>query len=186
MALSNETIVKNTTKYFKTAQENGFMTDELMSFLGEDFIKAPATTMKDLHNSFEGGLIDHLLKVTKYALYINEYHSIKLEKETILKVCLLHQIGKAKAYIPCTSAWHKENLGKNYEFADIISMKVGERSAYYALTHGIKFTEEEFQAIVNHDKESTDKQSVYHTNWLGEVLRMANIMAIAEEKRNNP
>jgi HD superfamily phosphodiesterase len=185
MALSIETIDKNTRKYFKTAQENGFMTDELMVFLGEDFIKAPASTMKDLHNSFEGGLIDHLLRVTKYALYINDVHSIKLEKGSILKVCLLHQIGKAKAYTPCTSQWHKDNLGKNYEFTDILSMRVGERSAYYALNHGIKFTEEEFQAIVNFDKESTDKQATYHTEWLGEILKMANIMAIAEEKRLN-
>jgi len=186
MALSNEIIVKNTKKYFKTAQENGFMTDELMTFLGEEFIKAPATTMKDLHNSFEGGLIDHLLRVTKYALYINEFHSIKIEKETILKVCLLYQIGKAKAYVPCTSEWHKDKLGKNYEFSDILSMKVGERSAYYALSHGVKLTEEEFQAIVNHDKENSDKQATYHTEWLGEVLKMANIMAIAEEKKLNP
>lgn len=180
--LSPEVIASNTKKYFKSAEAYGFMNNELMTFLGMDFIKAPATSMADLHNSFEGGLIDHLLKVTKYAVGINEYHPVKLEKASLVKVCLLHQIGKAKIYTPCTSEWHIKNQGKNYDYVDVVSMRVGERSAYYAMSYGIKLTEEEYQAIVNFDKDDTDKQAKYHTTWLGELLRIANTMAIAEEK----
>lgn len=181
--LKPEIIAKNTRKYYKTATENGFMNDELIAFLGEDFIKAPATTMRDLNNAFEGGLIDHLLKVTRYAVGINELHQTnKVDKTSLLKVCLLHQIGKAKAYTPCTSDWHIKNQGKMYEFNDLLSMRVGERSAYYAMSHGITLSEEEFQAIVNHDKDDSDKQAKYHNSWLGELLKIATIMAVAEEK----
>ena len=184
--IKQEQIVKNTKKYFQTAQEQGFMTEELMSFLGEDFIKAPASTMSDLHNAFEGGLIDHLLRVTKFAISINENvlpEHLKLDKKTIIKTCFLHQIGKAHLYLPCTSEWHRTNQGKMYEFNDeLVSMRVGERSAYYALGNSVSLTEEEYQAIVNYDKDNTDKQSKYHNSLLGDLLKMANDLAITEEK----
>lgn len=186
MSLKSEQVLKNTKKYFQTANDQGFMTDELMTFLGENFIKAPASTMKDLHNSFEGGLIDHLLRVTKYAVSINENvlsENLRLPKKDIIKVCFLHQIGKAHLYVPCTSEWHRTNQGKMYEFNDeLVSMRVGERSAYYALSNGVSLTEEEYQAIVNFDKDSTDKQAKYHTSIIGDILKMANELAIIEEK----
>jgi hypothetical protein len=68
MSLTQEKIVSNTIKYFETANKYGFMTNELMSFLGEAFIKAPASTMNSLHNAFEGALVDHLLRVAFYAV----------------------------------------------------------------------------------------------------------------------
>ena len=186
MSLKKEQITKNVTKYFKTAQEYGFMNDDLTNFLGQDFIKAPASTMKDLHNAFEGGLIDHLLRVTKYAVSLNDSvlpDDQKIDKKSLVKVGLLHQIGKAHLYTPCTSEWHIKNQGKMYDFADVVSMRVGERSAFYVLTHGIKLTEEEYQAIINYDKDESDKQAKYHTNTLGEILKIANQLAIMEEKK---
>lgn len=184
--IKQEQIVKNTKKYFQTAQEQGFMTEELMAFLGENFIKAPASTMSDLHNAFEGGLIDHLLRVTKYAVSINETilpENLKLQKKDIIKVCFLHQIGKAHLYIPCTSEWHIKNQGKMYDFNDsLTSMRVGERSAHYALNNGVTLTEEEYQAIINFDKDDNDKQAKYHNSLLGDLLKMANQLAITEEK----
>ena len=184
--IKQEQIVKNTKKYFQTAQEQGFMTEELMNFLGESFIKAPASTMADLHNAFEGGLIDHLLRVTKYAVSINENvlsENLKLQKKDLIKVCFLHQIGKAHLYLPCTSEWHIKNQGKMYDFNnELTSMRVGERSAYYAISHGVILTEEEYQAIINFDKDDSDLQSKYHTSSLGNILKIANELAIMEEK----
>ena len=180
MSLDQTKIVANTKKYFETATKNGFMNDELMAFLGEDFIKAPASSMANLHNAFEGGLIEHLLRVTSYAVKINNSlpDDEKVDQTSLLKVCLLHGIGKAKLYKPCTSEWHRQNQGKMYEFNnDLISMRVGERSAYYALSHGIKLTEQEYTAIVFFDKEN-DKMSEYHNSMLGELLKMGITLAI--------
>jgi hypothetical protein len=185
--ISNETIAKNARKFFKVATEKGFMNDELMTFLGSNFIEAPATTMKDMNNAFKGGLIDHILKVTTYAIGLNDLHKTnKVDATSILKVCFLHQIGKAHSYVPNPSQWHVEKQGKIYEFTDQLSMRVGERSAFYALSHGITLTEEEYQAIVNHDKDDSDKQSKYHNSWLGDLLKIATVMAIAEEKNTKP
>ncbi len=186
MSLDQTKIVANTKKYFETATKNGFMNDELMSFLGEDFIKAPATSMTSYHNAFEGGLIDHLLKVAKYAIGINNSlpEDERVDLTSLLKVCLLHGIGKAKLYTPCTSEWHRKNQGKMYEFnEDLVSMRVGERSAYYAISHGVSLTEEEFTAILFFDK-TDDKMSEYHNTMLGELLKMGNVLAIKSARKN--
>ena len=184
MPLEQEKIVANAKKYFDTATKLGFMNEDLMKFLGEAFIKAPASTMADLHNAFEGGLIDHLLRVGSYAVKFNNSlpEEERVDQNSLLKVCLLHQIGKAHLYKPCESEWHRKNQGKMYEFNDdISSMRVGERSIYYAMSHGIKFTEEEYTAIINLDK-NDDKMAEYHNSMLGDLLKTAAILAIKHEK----
>lgn len=187
MALDQEKVVANTKKYFETATKLGFMNNELMTFLGEDFIKAPASSMAHYHNAFEGGLVDHLLKVATYAVRINDSlpEDERADKTSLLKVCLLHQIGKAKLYTPCTSEWHRKNQGKMYEFnEDLTSMRAGERSLYYAMSHGIKFTEDETVAILNFDK-NDDKMSEFHNSLVGDILKMASTLAIRNEQKKN-
>ena len=67
-----------------------------------------------------------------------------------------------------------------YEFnEELTSMRVGERSIYYATSYGIKFTEAEYVAILNFDK-NDDKMSEYHNTMLGELLKMGSIIAIKE------
>lgn len=185
MSLSKETIIKNIKRYMKTANDNNFMTEELADFLGESFMLAPASTMKSLHNAFEGGLVDHCLLVAKYAVLINNAlpEVERLDIKSILKVSFLHQIGKTFLYKPCTSAWHIEKQGKMYEFnEDMVSMRVGERSIMYAVQNGVTFTDEEYVAILNFDK-SEDKMAEYHNSDLGDLLKVAVMYAIKNEKK---
>lgn len=186
MALTKEKIAKNAKRYYSALEKYGFFNDALVELLGEDFTKAPASTRADLHNAFEGGLIDHLLTVSKYAVKINKIlpENLQVNETSLLKVALLHQIGKAKLYIPKNSDWHQKN-GVYYEFNnELISMRVGERSVFYLNEVGIPLTEEEYQAIINYDKEDDDKQAKWHTEMLGIILRQANELAIIEEKNN--
>lgn len=186
MSLKKSKIVSNTKKYIEKAKEYGFLTPELEDFLGNDIIKAPASTLLKLHNAFEGGLIDHTLRVMKHGYLINKNNLIdelKIDEVSLFKVILLHSIGKAKMYVPETSDWHIKNQGKMYNFnEDLISMKVGERSAYYALSHGVELTEEEYASIINFDKVN-DSQAEWHNTTAGDVLRIAVRLAIMEEKK---
>jgi hypothetical protein len=128
-----------------------------------------------------------LLKVASYAVKINNTlpEDEKVDQTSLIKVCLLHGIGKAKLYKPCTSEWHRKNQGKMYEFnEDLVSMRIGERSVYYILSYGIKITEEEFSAILFFDKVD-DKMSDYHNSMLGDLLKMGNILAIKHAKIKN-
>src|SRR5690606_15923203 len=99
----------------------------------------------------EGGLVDHLLRVTKFAVSLNELlpEGMRVSKESIVKTGCLHQIGKSKLFKSKDSKWHNEN-GIFYDFNDdLVSMSVGERSVYYAFKFGIDLSEEETQAILN-------------------------------------
>ncbi len=139
LTLSENKIKANATKYFSTAEKYDFMTPELINFLGIDIVKAPATTKLDSYNAYEGGLIAHLLNVTRYALKLNEIvpEHLQVEKASLLKVTLLHQIGKVRMFTPNESDWHREHQGKMYEFTDdLVAMSVGERSVKYAMDNG--------------------------------------------------
>lgn len=184
MSLTKEKIQKNFKRYFETGENYGFMTEELMKFLSPDIVGAPASSQKDIHNAFEGGLVDHMLRVTKYAVVLNDSlpENMQVDKKSLVKVCCLHQIGKVHLYVPTDEKW-KNDRGIYYEFNNkLTSMKVGERSAYYAMSHGVTLTDEEYQAIINYDKDDSDKQAKWHTSTLGNLLKMAGQMAVMVEK----
>ena len=187
MALTKDKLKKNAMTFFEKVEEYGVYTPELTEFLGAAIGDAPASTMTSLHNAFQGGLIDHILKVTKYAFNINEMlpKNLKQDKTSIIKVAFIHQIGKVFLYNENPSQWHRDNQGKMYEFnEELVSMRVGERSAYYAMDKGVSLTEAEFQAIINYDKSEEDKQAKWHSEPLGVILKQANELAIMEEKAN--
>jgi hypothetical protein len=189
MITNNELIENNKSFFIKKIVEYNICRTNLIDDLAvEGLFTAPASTMLSLHNAFPGGLIDHLLRVAKYAVQINELlpAGLKSTKESILRVSLLHGIGKVGLYKPCTSDWHIKNQGKMYEFnEDLTSMRIGERSVFYLMNHGNgdMLTDVEYQAIINHDKNVNDDSMVkWHTNILGVVLRQAIELAIMEEK----
>ena len=180
-------ILKNQETFLEKNSLYGVLTNDLLEFLGEPLMTAPASSMKSLHNAFPGGLIDHILKTTKYAIGINKLlpSHIEVDTHSIVKVCFLHQIGKTFLYKWNESEWHRKNLGKIYEYnEEVASLKIGERSAYYALKYGVKLEEEEYQAIINYDKPDDDKQSKWYGGTLSTILKQANDLAIIEEKNN--
>ena len=178
-------ILKNKETFLEKNDNYKIFTPELLDFLGEDFMTAPASSMTSLHNAFPGGLIDHILKTTKYAIGLSNLLPAKLSinSTSIVKVCFLHQIGKTFLYKWNESEWHRKNQGKIYEYnEELVSLKIGERSAYYSLKYGVKLTDEEYQAIINYDKSDDDKQSKWYGCTLSTILKQANELAIIEEK----
>lgn len=183
-----EKILKNKEKFELTNSKYKILTDRLLEFLGDDLFSAPASNMESMYNAFPGGLVDYILKVTKYGINLNDIlpESQRVDKSSIIKVCFLHQIGKVPLFIFCESEWHRKNQGKMYDFnEDLVSMRVSERSAYFSLKYGVELSEEEYQAIVNYDKSDDDKQSKWHGSTLSTLLRVANELAIMECKNNN-
>ena len=156
----------------------------LLAFLGEGFFTAPASTATSLHNACDGGLVDDLLTVAKYANKINTILPAHLQQPAISvhRVSLLSGIGKTFMYVPNTNEYSIRN-GKIYDFAqNTVAMRVGERSAYYALQY-MKLTEEEYQALVNFDKPEEDLQVKWFGSPLTTILKQAVELAIIDEKR---
>jgi hypothetical protein len=183
--LDKKQLSKNKKIFEMTNEKYHVYTNKLIEFLGESLFTSPASTMLSLHNAFEGGLLDHLIRVAKYAAMFNEMLPEKMRspKESILKVSFLCDIGKIFQYKPCESKWHRENQGKMYEFIEEnVSMKVGERSLFYALSNGVTLNESEAQAILNFEKDGEDKMVKWHSTPLTKILKTAVEFAIMEEK----
>ena len=183
-----EQIEKNKKTYLTAVKTYNVCHPEMFDTLSNSgMFEAPASTMLSLHNAFPGGLVDHLLRVASYATKINETlpESLKQKKESLIRISLLHGIGKVGLYKPNKSDWHIKNQGKMYEFnEELTSMTVGERSIFYLIKYanGNMLNDIEYQAILNYDKPQTDKMSEWHTSQLGEILRTAIKLAIMEEK----
>ena len=183
--ITAEQIESNKKKFLETNSKYKIFTNELLDFLGDDFFTAPASTSLDMYGCYPGGLLNHCFKAAKYSVKSNELlpESMRVETSSILKCIFLSQIGKTFMFKPHPSEWHRKNLGKMYEFNEQeVSMKVGERAVYYAVTNGVTLSEDEFQSIMNSDKESDDKMAKYRSGILSNIIRMGFELSILEEK----
>lgn len=183
--ISEEKMLKNAKKFVDTGVKYGVVNDDLMDMLGPEFIKSPCTTAEHLYGAYEGGLINHILNVTKYAITVNTNlpEDKQVSTESIIRVCLLHQIGKAKMYLPQDNDWFIKNRGEHFKFNDeTLPLNTGERSVFYALKCGIDLSEEEVYAIHSSTNDFGQKTFKGLGDSLAAILRVANQLAILSEK----
>ena len=99
-----------------------------------------------------------------------------------MRVLLLQHISKAELYIPQTENW-KKNKGFLYDFNGEIEsqLKLGERSAFLCMKHGIKLSELEFEAMTIIDKDEKSFNS--HQTPLAILVKMINQLVAIELQR---
>jgi len=141
--------------------------EDLIKFLEEktDFFKAPASTK--FHGSYEGGLLEHSMKVYEILKHKVEHNVIdlKVPEDTLILVPLLHDICKVNFYkVDYRNA--KNALGEwekvpYYTVDDQIPYGHGEKSVMM-LTEYIKLTPEEKYAIRWH-MGYTEPKELYNT-----------------------
>lgn len=179
-------MTKQKQRYLDAAKKFSVGNDQLFQNLGEELFTCPASTMSSLHYAYDGGLVDHLLKVASYAVRIASTlpEAYRPSLESVMRVSLLSEIGKVGAYTPCTSDWHRKNQGKMYEFVEgKVSLRVGQRSVYQLWNAGVSLSEAEYQAILAHDANTAEDAMIkWHAEPLTVVLRQAIELAIIDEK----
>lgn len=125
--------------------------DKLIEFIEKtDFFKAPASTR--FHGNYEGGLLEHSMKVYELLVQKVKTASIPIEvtDESLVIIALLHDICKANFYkVDYRNA--KNELGEwekvpYYTVDDTIPYGHGEKSVMM-LTEYIKLTSEEKYCI---------------------------------------
>ena len=140
--------------------------EELISFLEKtDFFTAPASTR--FHGSFEGGLVEHSLKVYEILDYKvkNNVLNLEVQDDTIKIVSLLHDICKLNFYkVDYRNA--KNALGEwekvpYYTIDDTIPYGHGEKSVMM-ITEYMKLTPEEKYSIRWH-MGYTEPKELYNT-----------------------
>jgi len=114
-----------------------------------DFYTAPASTK--YHNSYEGGLLNHSLKVYEHLVHLNYQKMLGLEEGSIAKTALFHDVCKVNFYRKTIRSrrmedgtWQRVQI---YEVEDQLPMGHGEKSVIILLNQSVKLTEEEALAI---------------------------------------
>ncbi|MBP3502027.1 MAG: hydrolase [Clostridia bacterium] len=140
--------------------------EELISFLEKtDFFKAPASTR--FHGSYEGGLVEHSLKVYEILDHKvkNNVLNLEIPDDTVKIVSLLHDICKLNFYkVDYRNA--KNSLGEwekvpYYTVDDTIPYGHGEKSVMM-ISEYIKLTPEEKYSIRWH-MGYTEPKELYNT-----------------------
>ena len=90
--------LKNYELFLKKLNQLGIETTKLDENFGGKIVDAPFSNIESTGLAYDGALINTLLyKLTPYAIKINEMFpkELQIDKNSLVKVCLLHQIAKS-------------------------------------------------------------------------------------------
>ena len=164
--------------------------DKLVELYGEKIKNASFSVSNEDNNAYDGSLVNTILRIlTPNAVRINEIlpQGIKVDKNTIVKVCLLSHISKALRLIPNDNKWEVETRNLKYKFdTSLPSIRTGLHSIVMANECGIPFTAIEAEAMTIMDRDTEDKQAKYFSSTLSTIIKQANELTYLVLKNNNP
>lgn len=162
---------------------------KLLENFSTEYAVAPASTNKEYHCAFPGGLCYHNLCVLQWAGKFGGAVGIT-NKESLLKVSILHDIGKVgeegKPYYMQTQEKWKRDKGWMYEInPDLTSIKVPQRSLYLAQKYDIPLTQDEYMAILLADGQldETNRYYRYKEPELATIMHYSVYWARLEAKK---
>lgn len=175
--VKTENLNKNLELFKKKLNELGIDSTLLFEKYGEAFkVATYSFTNKETTTCGDGKFLNTILRIlTPTAININKIlpEEKQVDKNSLVKVCLLSQLSKAVMVSPNTNQWEIENRGILYKFNEFpYAMKMGMRSIAMCMECGISLTENELEAISNLDRED-DKQIKYFSSTLSIILKEA-------------
>lgn len=198
MELTAEQLVENWNKLF--SRMDAYIAEPRLTQLkklfsdNEDYlVTAPASSKKEYHGSWPGGLIYHFLNVIDNSIVL--YNIWKQQganvdgfsKEELVFSALNHDLGKLGAYLPNTDQWRRDKLGEQYMYnTEIPFASVPDRSLFILQENDIKYSFNEMIAIQTHDGLYDEANKKYLVGFLPEqkprtclpyILHQADIMA---------
>ena len=157
-------------------------TEEVIQFLEKsDFYKAPASTR--FHGSFEGGLLEHSMKVYEILKHKvkNSVLDLNVSDDTLIIIALLHDICKVNFYkVDYRNAKNERGEWEKvpyYTVDDTIPYGHGEKSVMM-ITEYMKLTVEEKYCIRWH-MGFTEPKEAYNT--LGQAFKKFPLALILHE-----
>lgn len=188
--MTEETRENNFELFIKKLNQIGIETDLMVYGIGDKLKNATFNMSIESGLAGDGSLIDTVLRtLTPYAVRLNDLFpmDIRVDKNVLVKICLLHQISKAVRIVPNDNQWEIEKRGMLYKYdSNQPSIRTGLHSLILAQNFGIKFTPQEAEAMTVNDRDLTDNQSRWHSSLLASIVRQANEMTYmtATEKQN--
>ena len=181
--MTEETKQHNFELFIKKLSQLGINTDAMVSSIGDKLKNATFNISTESGLCGDGTLIETVLKtLTPFAVRLNGLYpeNIRVGQNTLVKICLLHQIAKAVRIKPSTEEW-KIKKGQLYDYdSEQPSIRTGLHSLILAQNFGIPFTVKEAEAMTVNDREMTDDQARWHSSLLASIVRQANEMVYLE------
>ena len=176
--ITNETKEKNFSLFIKKLSQLGIETERLENNYGEFIKNGSFTNSNEFGNAYEGSLLEIILKtLTPYAVKLNELlpEEKRVDKDTLVKICLLHQLAKSVRLIPNDNAWEIEKRHLTYKYnSELPSIRTGLHSLILCQNSGIEFTTEEAEAMTVNDRDLTDDQARWHSSIMATIVRQAS------------
>jgi hypothetical protein len=169
--------------------------NELTAFYNkyaERIMMMPASHKKEYHNAFPGGYVEHVNRVIKAALKINDvWEEFGVDKnytvEELVFSAMNHDLGKMgdeenESYIPQTDQWRRDKLGEDYTFNTKLEfMSVPDRGLFLLTSHGITYSKNEWLAIKLHDGLYDDANKPYLMSWAPETKIRTSLVHIVHQ-----
>jgi hypothetical protein len=151
---------------------------KLMEKYGDKIKDAPYSSSIEYPGCYKGGLVDIVLKhIAVQAVKLNKIlpANIMVNQDTLVKVCLLHQMGKCVSLIENDNEWEINSKGKLWKFQDFpFSLRNGQLSLYICQECAIPFNEMEIEAMIVMDRTNGDDQAKYFSSPLANIIRISN------------
>lgn len=176
--MTEELLNKNYALFLKKLNQFGVNTEHLDSKFGESIKKATYTDKNEHGLAYDGSFIEIILKkLTPYAIKINDLlpQEKQVDKTTLVKICLLHQIAKAIRFVPNDNQWEREKRLMLYKYnVNNPSIRCGLHSVALCIECSISLSTDEIEAMTVNDRDSTDEQARWHSSMLSTIVRQAN------------
>jgi len=197
MELQAELIKKNYDTFVKLCGALGDRSEVVLAMVdhfGERLALTPASSRKEFHCAFPGGLVDHSLRVLANANNLIKIWETDedIPKESLILSALFHDFGKVGGleegedlYLHETSEWHRNVLGRMYTHnSDIAYMTTSDRALWLMQQFDVKLTQDEWLAIKLNDGHEADENRPYRMkeSVLALIIHAADRMACQQEK----
>lgn len=196
--LSEDQMLANFEKFETLCQRLGDRSraiNNMLEEMGTRIALAPASTKKEFHAAYPGGLVDHSIRVARYAGTLRKSIGLfsDLSTESVIFSALFHDFGKVGEpgaeggdyYVVQGSDWHREKLGQYYKTNDEIQyMHNVDHTMHILMYYGIQPTQDEFLAIRLNDGAYSEMNKSYGMRepLLAILIHMADRLACEEEK----
>jgi hypothetical protein len=189
-----EKIISNFELFQKLLAKTGERAPAIDAFInrhGERIAVCPSHNLLKRSTSAPGGLVEHALTTFKIARKLVETSGVNINQESLVLVCLLHEIGKIgdddnDYFVAQDSSWHRER-GQVYTYnPNLPKMTHSHRTLFLLQTHGISLTMDEWIAILTQHGTASEENRFYAgcENNLAVVLQSAVRLAVMKEEDN--
>ena len=165
--------------------------NNLLDVLGERMVMCPAMPRINQYGCHPGGFVQHSLDTTIMMRTLNESLGLNLPPASILKVGLLHDLGKVgdletDYFVDQDSDWHRDKLGQHYKYnEDLQKMSVSHRTLFLLQHFGVELSADEWLAIQLAQGSHFEENRFYvgHEPSLAFVLQQAKSTVIHKDTR---